>query len=88
MAGEGNVWHLYVVRTEDRTSLAKHLSDKGVGTLIHYPIPSHRQQAYKELAYLDLPVTESLAEQALSIPIYPSMSNSQIELVIDAVNSY
>ena len=88
VAGEGNVWHLYVVRTEDRTSLAKHLSDKGVGTLIHYPIPSHRQQAYKELAYLDLPVTESLAEQALSIPIYPSMSNSQIELVIDAVNSY
>lgn len=86
--GDGNVWHLYVIRTEDRDCLAKHLSAKGVGTLIHYPIPSHKQEAYPELADLDLPVTECLAEQALSIPIYPSLTSSQIKIVIDAVNSY
>lgn len=81
------VWHLYVVRSSDRNTLQSKLSDAGVGTLIHYPIPPHLQAAYAESAISDgaLPIAERLAREMLSLPIGPHMTQDQVSEVIDAV---
>jgi len=75
------VWHLYVVASEARDELQKYLSDKGIATLIHYPIPPHMQKAYINLGYNsgDFPIAEKLANQILSLPMGPHMSDEQIE---------
>lgn len=85
---ESSVWHLFVVRTADRAALAKHLESAGIQTVIHYPIPPHKQQAYKEWNGLSFPVTEAIHREVLSLPIGPHLSDEQIERVIDAVNAY
>ncbi|HDS1681670.1 TPA: DegT/DnrJ/EryC1/StrS family aminotransferase [Pseudomonas putida] len=83
-----HVWHLYVVRTAVRDALQAHLASKGVQTLVHYPIPPHKQQAYKHLNGLSLPVTEKIHEEVLSLPMDPTMTQEAIEHVIDACNSF
>ena len=83
-----HVWHLFVIRTERRDDLQKYLAENGIETLIHYPIPPHKQKAYKELNYLKLPVTEKLSKEILSIPIYPYMLPDEIEKVIETLNSF
>ena len=83
-----HVWHLFVIRTKNRNKLIDHMEKKGVQTLIHYPIPIHKQKAYNELNGLSLPVTERLAKEIVSLPIYPGMSKENIRNVIKAVNSY
>lgn len=85
---EVHAWHLYVVRSRNRNALQQHLLGAGVQTLIHYPVPIHRQVAYSELADLNLPATEMLSRQVLSLPIYPGLSAEQIDRVIDACNSF
>jgi dTDP-4-amino-4,6-dideoxygalactose transaminase len=77
---EQHVWHLFVIQTENRDKLQQYLSSNGVGTLIHYPIPPHLQQAYKHLGYKkgDFPIAEQLAQTIISLPIWGEMS---IELV-------
>lgn len=85
---ESNVWHVFVVRSDARAALQKHLQDKGVQTLVHYPIPPHRQQAYMQFNHLHLPVTEAIHEQILSLPMSPCMDDGQVETVIDACNSF
>ena len=81
------VWHLYVVRVKNRDALQKSLSDCGVHTGIHYPIPIHMQTAYKHLGYQkgDFPVTEEYAQQILSLPMYAEMTSGQIQYVIDSI---
>src|ERR1700728_3847966 len=73
------VYHLYVVRTADRDGLAKHLKGAGIGTAIHYPVPLHLQNAYKEMNYrgTDLPVATRVAGEILSLPMYPQLSIEQ-----------
>ncbi|MEY8241642.1 MAG: DegT/DnrJ/EryC1/StrS family aminotransferase [Cycloclasticus sp.] len=83
-----HVWHLFVIRCNQRDLLMKHLEDKGVQTLIHYPTPPHKQIAYSDLNDLYLPVTEETHDTVLSIPISPVMTKQQVDKVIDAINGF
>ncbi|WP_273764050.1 DegT/DnrJ/EryC1/StrS family aminotransferase [Aeromonas hydrophila] len=83
-----HVWHLFVVRCEMREALHKHLNERGIQTLIHYPIPPHKQQAYSAYANMSLPFTEMLHQQVLSIPLDPSIDDEQIAKVIAAMNEF
>ncbi len=85
---KGHVWHLFVIRTKERASLQAYLNQQGIQSLIHYPIPPHKQLAYTEFANLDLPITEQLAEEVLSIPISPVMSHEEVDKVIIALNQF
>ena len=82
-------WHLYVIQSEERDRLAARLAEAGVQTLIHYPIPPHRQQAYAamELAEGSLPIAERLAKRVLSLPIGPHLGMEQAERVAEAVRA-
>lgn len=80
------VWHLYVVQSPQRGDLLKHLTDAGVGTLIHYPIPPHLQQAYAAAGYMQgqFPIAEQIANQCLSLPIGPHLTETDLnKLLID-----
>lgn len=83
-----HVWHLFVIRTDKRELLQRHLAESQIQTLIHYPIPPHLQLAYKELNQQKFPVSESIHNQVLSIPIGPTMTNAQVSRVIDALNGF
>jgi dTDP-4-amino-4,6-dideoxygalactose transaminase len=83
----GHVWHVYVVEHEDRDGLQRRLSDLGIDTLVHYPLPPHLQPAYAELGLRrgSFPVTERLHERVLSLPMGPHLTDAQVSAVIDAV---
>ncbi len=83
-----HVWHLFVVRTENRGSLQNHLTENGIQTLIHYPIPPHKQAAYKDWNTLSYPITEKIHDEVLSLPISPVMTDEEVTEVIKAINSY
>lgn len=85
-----HVYHLFVIRTNHRDELAAYLEGLGIGTLIHYPIPPHLQPCYAYLGYTkgDFPIAEELACTALSLPIWPGMSQKQIDFVIDSVKRF
>ena len=83
-----HVWHLYVVRCADREAFQAHLTARGVQTLVHYPIPPHKQQAYAHLNEMSLPLTERIHEQVLSLPVDPTMSDADIDQVVAACNSF
>lgn len=84
-----HVWHLFVVSTENRTKFQDYLTNHGIQTVIHYPIPPHQQTAYKEhFPYLKLPITEKIHHTVLSLPISPVMSEEDMDLVVDEVNGY
>lgn len=78
-----HVYHLYVVQTNHRDLLQKYLDEKEVGTLIHYPVPPHLQEAYTELGYKkgDFPIAEELANNCLSLPMWPGITKEQIEYI-------
>ena len=84
-----HAWHLYVVRSRSRDALRAALAERGVETLIHYPIPPHLSDAYKTTSFRagELPSTEEMAREVLSLPIGPHMSDDQVEAVIGAVRS-
>lgn len=84
------VWHLFVVRSKDRMNLKQRLEKNNIGTLIHYPIPPHLQQAYTSLGYAsgDFPIAELLASEVLSLPIGPQMSTGEVKMVIDAIKGH
>jgi dTDP-4-amino-4,6-dideoxygalactose transaminase len=84
------VYHLYALRTAHRDALLKHLNAAGVGAGVHYPIPLHLQPAYAFLGHRrgDLPATEAWADECLSLPIYPELTDEQQDRVVDAVRSY
>lgn len=84
---QSHVWHLFVIATEHRELLQKHLNNCGIQTLIHYPTPPHKQQAYKKYNYINLPITEKIHDNVLSIPISPVMTSDEINNVIKACNS-
>jgi dTDP-4-amino-4,6-dideoxygalactose transaminase len=82
-----HVYHLYVIRTDQRDALQRFLHHKGIGTLIHYPLPIHLQEAYGELPYRegDLPQSEGACREVLSLPCFPEMTEREIEEVAGAV---
>ena len=85
-SGVQHAWHLYVVRSIHRAAFQQKLADGGIQTLIHYPVPPFRQQAYSEFAGQSWPIAEQLANEVLSLPIGPHMSDEDVELVIDVIN--
>ncbi|WP_180191515.1 DegT/DnrJ/EryC1/StrS aminotransferase family protein [Acinetobacter sp. YH01006] len=85
---EQHVWHLFVVRTQHREALQKHLTNHGIQTLIHYPIPPHQQQAYQEWNNLSYPLTEAMHKEVLSLPIGPTLTGQDAEKIIALVNDW
>jgi dTDP-4-amino-4,6-dideoxygalactose transaminase len=83
-----HVWHVFVVRTVNREKFQQYLSDNGIQTVIHYPTPPHKQQAYQELAPLSFPITEKIHREIISLPISPVMTMEQVNCVIDVANNY
>ena len=85
-----HVYHVYGIRSADRDGLQRHLQENGVQTNIHYPIPVHLQKAYTINGYRegDLPVTELVAREILSLPMYPELSPEQQRSVANAIISF
>ncbi|WP_304343531.1 DegT/DnrJ/EryC1/StrS aminotransferase family protein [Chryseobacterium koreense] len=83
-----HVWHLFVIRSAKRDQLQKYLLENGVQTLIHYPIPPHKQKAYKYYNHLSFPLTEKIHEEVLSLPISPVMTEEEVGIVIEVINKY
>jgi dTDP-4-amino-4,6-dideoxygalactose transaminase len=85
---QNHVFHLFVVRVKNRTAFQAHLKAAGIDTLIHYPIPPHQQQAYREYQNLSLPLTETIHQEVVSLPIGPIMKEADVSAVIAAVNAF
>lgn len=85
---EEHVWHLFVVKTKERQKLQAYLNDKGIQTLIHYPIPPHKQKAYKEWENIELPITERIHDQVLSIPLDSNLDDDDVSYIINAMNGF
>lgn len=83
-----HVWHLFVIRCAKRKEFQDYLTNNGVQTLIHYPIPPHKQSAYKEWSSMSLPITEKLHNEVISLPISPIMVDEEIYKVIEVVNAW
>lgn len=85
-----SVYHLYVILVDDREGLQQFLSDKGIGTGLHYPLPLHLQKAYTHLEYEDgsFPVTESVAKRLISLPMFPELTREQIEYVATSIKQF
>jgi len=83
-----HVWHLFVVRSLNRDKLRQYLNDKGIQTLIHYPIPPHKQKAYTEYNYLTFPITEQIHNEVLSLPISPVLTDEEARFVVDTINNF
>lgn len=85
---QDHVFHQFVIRTEYRDELQAYLLKNGIETIIHYPIPPHKQQAYKEWNHLSYPLTEQIHKEVLSLPISPVLTDEETRVIIKAVNEY
>jgi dTDP-3-amino-3,4,6-trideoxy-alpha-D-glucose transaminase len=85
-----HVYHLFIVRTKQRDALRAHLDDHGISTAVHYPFPIHRTEAYADLGLPEgsLPVAERLAEEILTLPLFPTMSDQDVSRIVDAVRAF
>jgi dTDP-4-amino-4,6-dideoxygalactose transaminase len=83
-----HVWHLFVIRCEKRDELQNYLTQNGVQTLIHYPIPPNKQLAYKELNHLNFPITNTIHDEVLSLPISPVTTEEEVKIVIQMLNNF
>jgi dTDP-4-amino-4,6-dideoxygalactose transaminase len=83
-----HIWHLFVIRHPERDRLQKYLNDNGVQTLIHYPVPPHKQRAYKEWNALSLPVTEQIHREVLSLPVSQVMDDADVIKVTEIINRF
>ena len=83
-----NVYHLFPILCERRDDLQKYLSENGIQTLIHYPIPPHQQECYKEWNHMSFPITERIHQQELSLPISPVMDEKEASLVSEIINLF
>lgn len=85
---KAHVWHVFVVRTKDRDLLQKHLENNGVQTNIHYPTAPHKQGCYSEYSSLNMPVTEKIHQEVMSLPLSPVMTDEEVKKVIGVVNAF
>lgn len=83
-----HVWHVFVVRCNNRDVLQHYLTEKGIQTIIHYPIPPHQQEAYKELAHLSFPITEKMHKEVLSLPISSVITDQEVSDIIKTINNF
>jgi dTDP-4-amino-4,6-dideoxygalactose transaminase len=88
LSSERHVWHLFVIKTPQRSKLQQWLAKHDIETLVHYPCAPHQQPAYAEFSQLRLPVTETLQHQVLSLPMDPTLSDEQVDWVIQSCNQY
>jgi dTDP-4-amino-4,6-dideoxygalactose transaminase len=84
----GNVFHIFPVRTKRRDELQKYLADNGVQTIIHYPIPPHKQECYKEWNKLSFLITEQIHTEELSLPLSPVLTDEEVRYVTDVINRW
>ncbi|EET0017261.1 DegT/DnrJ/EryC1/StrS family aminotransferase [Escherichia coli] len=85
---ENHVWHLFVIRCKKRELLIKHLIENGVQTLIHYPIPPHKQNCFRSWNNLVLPITEMIHDEVLSIPLDSTLTQKDVERIVSSINSF
>lgn len=85
---DSHVWHVFVIRSPQRDALQRYLEENGVQTLIHYPIPPHKQQAYSDWNELSYPISEKIHSEVLSLPIGPTLSFDDVDKVIKLCNSF
>ncbi len=85
---DAHVFHLFPIRTKRRDELQKYLSDNGVQTIIHYPIPPHKQACYKEWNHLSFPITEQIHCEELSLPMSPVITMNEIEKIVSIINEF
>ncbi len=83
-----HIWHLFIIRHPRRDELQEYLSENGIQTIIHYPIPPYKQLAYKKWNRLSFPITEKIHEEVLSLPISPMMESTEVEKVVRVINSF
>ncbi len=83
-----SVWHLFVIRIANRNKLQNYLTEQGIQTLIHYPIPPHRQKAYIEWNNISLPITELIHQQVLSLPIGPIITDLEVKKIVEIINNF
>ena len=83
-----HVWHIFIIHTHYRDNLQQYLTENGIQTIIHYPIPPHKQNAYSEWNHLSFPITESIHSNVLSLPISPVMSDNEVLRVVEVINNY
>jgi dTDP-4-amino-4,6-dideoxygalactose transaminase len=88
--GAGHVWHIFMVRTDRRDTLQSYLASKDIGTMIHYPVPPHLQEAYRHLGFQpgDFPIAEEIAATCLSLPMYIGMEDVDVKRVCDAIQRF
>ena len=84
------MYHLYVIRSQDRDRLKQQLNESGISTAIHYPLPIHHQVAYKDLGYRlgDFPMAEAYAREILSLPMYPELKKEQVEYICQVIKDF
>ena len=83
-----HVFHLFVVRCKRRDELQHYLEDRGIQTLIHYPIPPHKQHCYKNWRTFSFPITEQIHREILSLPISPVLEDFEIDKIIESINEF
>jgi dTDP-4-amino-4,6-dideoxygalactose transaminase len=85
---QSHVWHIFAVRCKERDRLQKYLEENGVQTNIHYPVPPHKQGAYKEWKTLSFPVTEQIHKEIISLPISPVLTDEEVKQVVELINAF
>ena len=85
---ENHVFYAFVIRVTSREKFIKHLEKNGIGWLIHYPIPPHKQKAFSQFNHLKLPITETIHNTIISLPISPVMTSVEVSNIIDVVNAF
>lgn len=85
---DAHVFHIFTIRTKKRDELQKYLADNGVQTIIHYPIPPHKQECYRDWNSLSFPITEQIHNEELSLPMSPVMTEEEVKTVVKMVNDW
>ena len=85
---DNHVFHLFVIRTSKRSELQDYLKQNGIETILHYPVPPHKQKAFKNWNHLSFPITEKIHNEILSLPISPIMTADEVDFVIQKLNSW
>ncbi|GAA3733533.1 DegT/DnrJ/EryC1/StrS family aminotransferase [Flavobacterium ginsengisoli] len=83
-----HVFHLFVIRTENRAHLQEYLAQHTIQTVIHYPIPPHKQKAFSELNNLSFPITEKIHNEVLSLPMSPVLTHAEVDFIVETLNRY
>jgi dTDP-4-amino-4,6-dideoxygalactose transaminase len=85
---DAHVFHIFTIRCAERDRLQQYLTENGIQTIIHYPIPPHKQECYKEWNELNFPITEQIHAEELSLPMSPVMLDEEIEKIINSLNLF